>query len=90
MHSPGVGRGRPAGSGRAVLSPRRSSRSRRGQLKEQIIQLIQAAGKKGIHVKEIVEKTGAKDPNVRVWFYSTGKKIKNIKQVAPATYGWFN
>jgi hypothetical protein len=54
-------------------------------MKEEIINSLKGAGKQGAHVKEIVKQTGAKEPNVRVWFYATGKKIKNIKQVAPAT-----
>ena len=63
---------------------------RRGELKAKIVNLLQGAGKDGLHVKEIVKRTGAKENNIRVWFYATGKKIKNIKQIAPATYRWEN
>ena len=83
-------RGRPPGSGRKTIRSGGPKRARRGQMKEQIVALLKEAGKQGLHVRDIVKKTGTKDPSVRVWFYATGKKIKNIKQVAPATYAWID
>lgn len=83
-------RGRPPGSGKnqTAKGRRRGAAGRHGATKEKLIALLKGAGKQGIHVKDIVKKTGFKDANVRVWFYATGKKIKNVKRVAPATYTW--
>jgi hypothetical protein len=33
-------------------------------------------------------KLGVKRQGVDVWFGSTGKKVKEIKKVKPATYAW--
>ncbi len=56
--------------------------------KEAIIELVKGAGKVGITVKEIAAKLGVKRHGVDVWFGSTGKKVKEIKKVKPATYAW--
>ena len=91
QRSTGARRGRPPGSGRkspARSVGRRKSTGRHGATKEAIIAVLKSAGKEGIHVKDIIKKTGFKDANVRMWFYVTGKKIKNVKQVARATYTW--
>jgi transposase-like protein len=56
--------------------------------KEAIIELVKGAGKAGITVKEIAAKLGVKPQGVYVWFGNTGKKVKEIKKVKPATYAW--
>lgn len=59
-----------------------------GGLKEKIIKELQAAGGKGVHVKILAGKIRAKTDNIRIWFLTTGKRVKEIKKVAPATYSW--
>ncbi|MGD0539478.1 MAG: hypothetical protein ABSC03_17745, partial [Verrucomicrobiota bacterium] len=59
-----------------------------GAAKEAIIALLKASGKAGITVKEVAGKLGVKPQGVYVWFGNTGKKVKEIKKVAPATYAW--
>jgi hypothetical protein len=59
-----------------------------GAAKEAIIGLLKASGKTGITVKEVAGKLGVKPQGVYVWFGNTGKKVKEIKKVAPATYAW--
>jgi transposase-like protein len=56
--------------------------------KEAIIELVKGAGKAGITVKEVAGKLGVKPQGVYVWFGNTGKKVKEIKKVKPATYAW--
>jgi conjugal transfer/entry exclusion protein len=77
---------------RAPAKPARSGRKasvqRRGQLKEKIIGSLKAAGKQGLSVKEVAAKVKSKEPNVRVWFFTTGKKVKEIKRVGKAKYSW--
>ena len=53
---------------------------KRGQMKETIIELLKAAGKEGLAVKELAEKMSVKPVNVHVWFGSTGKKVAEIKK----------
>lgn len=60
----------------------------RGQTKERILSLLRQAGAKGITVKEVAQKLGSTQNSVGVWFYTTGKKIKEIKKIAPATYAY--
>jgi hypothetical protein len=61
---------------------------KRGALKDAIIGLLKAAGKPGLTVKDIAAQVKAKPGNIHVWFTSTGKKVKEIKKIAPATYAW--
>jgi hypothetical protein len=61
---------------------------KRGALKDAIIELLKGAGKPGIAVKEIAARVNARPGNIHVWFTSTGKKVKEIKKIAPATYAW--
>jgi transposase-like protein len=61
-----------------------------GGTKAAIIELVKGAGKPGITVKEIAAKLGGKPQRLHVWFGSTGKKVKEIRKIAPATYAWVN
>lgn len=61
---------------------------RPGKLKEKIIALLQGAGSSGITVRDIAAKVGLHPQRIYVWFNATGKSIKEIKKVAPATYAW--
>ncbi len=63
-------------------------RGKRGAVKEAIIEVVQAAGKAGISVKDVASKLGVKYGNVSVWFGSTGKKVREIKRVGRGTYAW--
>jgi len=76
----------PAKPGAAEAAPAR--RRRPGKLKEKVIALLQGAGKSGITVREIAAKLGLKPQRIYVWFNATGRTIKEIKKVAPATYAW--
>lgn len=62
------------------------AKSGRGQLKQQILGALKAAGPEGITVKELAEKLNANYKNVYIWFVTTGKKIAGIKKVGPAQY----
>jgi hypothetical protein len=59
-----------------------------GAAKEAIVALIKGAGKAGITVKEIAARLGVKPQRIHVWFGNTGKKVKEIEKIAPATYAW--
>lgn len=75
-------------SGSTRASGRGRRRNARGSVKEQIIALLQSAGKQGISIKELAESLNTKYGNVSVWFQSTGKRIPQVKRVAPARYAW--
>jgi len=81
-------KGRPAGKRGGARRARGGKRSKRGALKQQVIEVLQAAGKEGATVKEIAAKVGVKTGNVYTWFYSTGKTVKEIKKIGDARYRW--
>jgi len=72
----------------AAVKAEKPKAGKYGAAKEAIIALLKASGKAGITVKEVARKLGVKPQRVYVWFGNTGKKVKEIKKVAPATYAW--
>lgn len=60
--------------------------AKRGELSSKIVSSLQTAGDKGLTIKELAEKTGAKYRNVSVWFVTTGKKNPKLKKIGPAHY----
>lgn len=60
--------------------------TKRGGLSDTILSSLKAAGNKGLTIKELSEKTGAKYRNISVWFVTTGKKYPKLKKLAPAHY----
>src|SRR5580765_5510491 len=69
----GKRRGRPPGKKAARKAARRTvKRTPRGATKEKIIGALKRAGTEGITIMDLVKKTALKDPNVRVWFHTTG------------------
>ena len=61
---------------------------RRGALKDALLKKLEAAGKKGLTVKELAAALNAKPTSVSVWFYTTGKNIKGIKKVGTARFAY--
>jgi transposase-like protein len=81
---------RPA---RAAAAPVRlkagkGRRAKRGALKARILELVQAAGKGGITVKDLAGKLGLNYNRVYTWFYKTGKSVPALKKVGEAEYAW--
>lgn len=66
--------------------PRRGRR--RVSLKDGILKKLQAAGKEGLTVNELAASFKANAGSVSVWFYTTGKKVKEIKKVGKARYAY--
>ena len=79
--------GRKAGL-RAQPKAPRAKGVKRGAVTEKIVEMIKSAGKSGVTVKELAAKLGVNYNRVFTWFYSTGKKIKDIKKVGPGKYQW--
>ena len=75
-------RGRPPGSKNAKGGKGRKS----ARLKEPLLKALKAAGSSGITVKDLAAKLKVKPGNIFSWFYTTGKKIKEIKKVGEARY----
>ena len=73
-----------------VLKGRSHRVRRRRALKGALLEKLKAAGKKGITVKELAVSLKAKPTSVSVWFYTTGKKIKEVKKVGVATYAYIS
>lgn len=66
----------------------KAKRTRPGHFRDSVIDLLKGAGKTGISVKDIAAKLGVNAQRIYAWFNATGKNVKEIKKVAPATYGW--
>jgi len=69
-------------------SARPAKRRRRKNLKEGILKFLAAQGQKGAHVKAIADAMRSKPANITAWIFSTGKKVKGLKKVKPATYAY--
>jgi hypothetical protein len=61
---------------------------RRKNLTLAILHFLGSQGKKGAHVKAIAHASGSKPANITAWIFSTGKKVKGLKKVKPATYAF--
>ncbi len=67
--------------------PRKIRRwSRRDGRKATILRALEAAGVKGLNLRQIAEEVGISYASVRVWFSTTGKGLDKIEKLAPATY----
>ena len=60
--------------------------AKRGELKEQILNALKAAGAEGITIKDLSEKLNVKYKNLYIWFVTTGKRVAGLRKVAPARY----
>ena len=61
---------------------------RQNNLTELIVTELKAAGKKGIHIKELAENLGTKRGNINAWIYSTGKKVRELNKLGKGMFGW--
>ena len=64
----------------------RTRKTGRGELKQGIVDALSSAGAKGLSIRELAEKTGAPYKNVSVWLSTTGKKLPNLKKLAPGVF----
>lgn len=58
----------------------------RGELKGKIVSALRAAGKAGLTVGDLSKKLRVKRANLYVWFNGTGRNVREIKKIGPATY----
>jgi hypothetical protein len=81
--------GSPAAGIRGGKAPAKKRGKRRGgKLKDRLLKALESAGKAGMTVKDLAVAVKAKPTSVSVWFYTTGKKIKSVKKVAPGRYAY--
>lgn len=71
-----------------AIKSAKGKRTRPGHFRDSVIDVLKDAGKLGISVKDIATKLGVNAQRIYAWFNATGKNVKEIKKVAPATYGW--
>jgi hypothetical protein len=90
--APAAKRGRkprgPAKAKVAKVKVRKGRRAKRGALGAGILKFLSPKGKAGAHVKDIAAAIGSKAPNVTAWFYSTGKKNKDVKALGGNTFSY--
>jgi hypothetical protein len=65
---------------------RAGGRSRRGELKAQVLSALVAAGNSGVRVKDLAAAIGTKPANIYSWFQSAPKRIPQIKKIGEAQY----
>jgi hypothetical protein len=71
----------------SAVSPKPGKRlRRRRKLQPSIFKALSAAGPKGLSVKELAAKIKTSPASVRVWLYTTGKKITGLKKVTPGIF----
>ncbi|MEY2547311.1 MAG: hypothetical protein QOG48_2428 [Verrucomicrobiota bacterium] len=61
-------------------------RTKRGALREAIVNALRAAGKRGSTVRQLSQKLRVPPANLYVWFNASGKKVRGLKKIGPATY----
>ena len=61
-------------------------RKGRGELMQNILELLQAAGRSGATVKDLANRIGVKTANIHSWFSTNLKKIPALKKVGEARY----
>jgi predicted trehalose synthase len=62
------------------------ARKGRGELKGQILEILQAAGRSGASVKELSGRIGLKTANIHSWFSANLKKISKLQKIGEARY----
>ena len=72
----------------AMAAAQRRMPSRRGGLKERIIRALRAAEDNGLTVKDLAGKLRKSYGSINVWFHTTGKRVKEVKKVAPGKFAW--
>lgn len=75
-----------------VEAPKASKKSaarrpaKRGELKDQILDILKTAGSEGVTIKDLSDKLNVKYKNLYIWFVTTGKRIEGVQKVSPARY----
>lgn len=64
----------------------KGKRKGRGELKGQILEILQATGKTGSSVKELANRIGVKTVNIHSWFSANLKKMSGLKKIGAARY----
>jgi DNA-binding transcriptional ArsR family regulator len=59
-----------------------------GHTRVRILEALGKAGVKGMKVADLARKLGMRYGTVAVWFATTGKKVRGVKKVAPATFAF--
>jgi hypothetical protein len=66
----------------------RKRRRRYREIQPTILQALQAAGAKGLSVKELAVQTKGNEASIRTWIYTSGKKITGLRKVAPGIFAY--
>jgi hypothetical protein len=78
----------PAANAAVKTAPGKAKAGKPAVSKDTVIAMIKAAGSSGISVLQIASRLGVNAQRIYTWFNAVGKKVKEIKKVAPATYAW--
>ncbi len=78
---------KPVSKAKAAVT-KKPAKGRKGAIKDAIVKILQEAPSSGISVENIAKSVGKKSAAMHVWFYTTGKSIKEIKKVGRGIYAW--
>jgi predicted DNA-binding protein (UPF0251 family) len=59
---------------------------RRRNIRQAVLNALKIAGSEGLTVKELAFRAKVKTGSLRTWLYTAGKKIADIKKVAPGIF----
>jgi hypothetical protein len=72
----------------SAISPKRGKQRRK--LQPSILKALNAAGAKGLSVKELAAQIKTSPASLSVWLYTTGKKTPGVKKIAPGTFAYIS
>ena len=72
------------------VNPPKQGKRRRRKLQPSILKALSVAGAKGLSVKELAAQLKTSPASVRVWLYTTGKKVTSIKKIAPGIFAYIS
>ena len=86
LYGPAARRAAAREERKALARLRPKGRKGRGELRLEILEILQAAGKAGATVKELAARIGLKTTNVHSWISINSKKIPILKRIGLARY----
>jgi hypothetical protein len=63
---------------------------RRKKIEESILRALQAAGARGLTLKELATNAKVHKPTLNTWIYTTGKKTPGIERIAPGRFAYMS
>ncbi len=77
------------GSGKVNRPLRKAGRStKKSPIKDEILRALEAAGKKGLRIRDLASTVKRTPTHLSVWLATAGKKVKGLKRVGYGVYAY--